>query len=84
MKKNELKTETPADAKPVLWAGWISTEKQLPSDEMDGEQILMCLDFQNSESLVLCGVWKDCQFHCLDTDDVHENVGHWACLPTCP
>lgn len=81
---DELKNETANGTKPVLWAGWISTEKELPSDEMDGEQILMCLDFQKSESLVLCGVWKDGQFHCLDTDDVYENVGHWACLPTCP
>lgn len=82
--KVETSTEAAIDGNTVLWAGWISTEKELPSDDMDGEQILMCLDFQKSESLVLCGVWKDGQFHCLDTDDVYENVGHWACLPTCP
>ena len=84
MNKDDLKNETPADAKPVLWAGWIPTEKELPSDDMDGEQILLCLDFYKSESLVLCGVWRGGQFHSLETDDVYENVGHWAYLPICP
>jgi hypothetical protein len=65
-----------------LWPGWISTEKESPSDEMDGEQILMRLDYQQSGSVVLCGVWKNGQFHCLDTDDVYENVVQWAYLPT--
>lgn len=84
MENVNFKNETPDDAKPVLWAGWISTEKELPSDDVEGEQILMSLDYDNSESLVLCGVWKDGEFHCLDTDDVYYNVGHWAYLPTCP
>ena len=30
----EIKRQAPAHAKPILWGGWIPTEKELPSDDM--------------------------------------------------
>jgi len=80
---DDLKNKPHADAKPVLWAGWISTEKELPSDEMDGEQVLMVLTYKSSEPLVICGYWED-GFYSLETGDYYDNVSHWAYLPTCP
>jgi len=79
-----LKNKTDNLKSPVLWSGWISTEKELPSEDNDAQQILLCLHFQKSESLVLCGLFKNGQFHCLETDCVYNNVSHWAYLPTCP
>lgn len=84
MERNELTTEAHTNTTPVLWTGWISVKNELPSHEMNGEQIILCLDYQKTEPLVLCGVWKDSEFHCLETDDVFGNVSHWAHLPKCP
>lgn len=84
MERNELTTEAHTNTTPVLWTGWISVENELPSHEMNGEQIILCLDYQKTEPLVLCGVWKDNEFHCLETDDVFDNVSHWTHLPKYP
>lgn len=83
MNESKNNQETANGTKPVLWAGWISTEKELPSDEMDGEQILMVLTYKLSEPLVICGYWEG-GFHNLETGDYYDNVSHWAYLPTCP
>jgi hypothetical protein len=66
---------------PTLWDGWIATEKEMPPEAMEAQQILMVLSFEKSEPLVICGIWKDGKFHCCETNNVYPNVSHWSCLP---
>jgi hypothetical protein len=91
MKKAELTTEIPADAKPVLVAGWISVNEKMPQHK---QEVLANLNYAGSPPVCQCTFVERYCNEKVDWQNVfvglngglypHQGVAHWMPLPSPP
>lgn len=89
MKKDDLTTKTPPDAKRLLAAGWISVKDQLPEYNFPvlvcqaGEEnsVAICrLESKTERKESISCEWLEGR---TSYDNWYYNVTHWQRLPAC-
>jgi hypothetical protein len=88
MKKDELTTKNPTDAKPVLSAGWISVKEQLPecwSQHRNDYGSGYVLGYTKYGEWEITQLWNNKDWE-GDDDNEGDYITHWMPLtvpPTC-
>ena len=61
---------------------WVSVSERLPEEELEGEQLILVLQYNDGVELVICGYYENGVFFNLETGDTFDNVIKWRELPT--
>lgn len=64
------------------WNGWNNSALQVPSADLEHEQILTVLCYAEAKPLVMAAVYRDEQFYNVETGELLDNVCYWSELPS--